>query len=129
MIWLNIISDFKLADKAIFIFSLILVITSYFYFWQTTPASYAIIKRPQHDTLHISLDNVKKYDLQGAIGTSRVEVEHGKIRFVSSPCQNKLCIQHGWQHHHGSLTACLPNRISIQLASVNKTIVYDAINF
>ena len=129
MIWLNLSSDFKLADKAIFLFSLLLVITSYFYFWQTTPASFAIIKRPQHDALHVSLDHVKKYDIQGVLGISRIEVSHGKIRFASSPCSNKLCIQHGWQQYHGNLTACLPNRISIQLVSLGKSTGYDAINF
>jgi len=125
----NLSADFKLADKVIFVFSLLLVVTSYFYFWQTTPASYAIIKSPQQDTLQVNLDHKKIYDIQGTLGTSSIEVTHGKIRFTNSPCQNKFCIQHGWQQHHGELTACLPNRVSIQLASADKTASYDAINF
>lgn len=126
----NIISDFKPADKAIFLFGLLLIITSYFYYWQTTPAAYAIIKSPQHDPLQISLDENQTYNIQGALGTSAIEVKHGKIRFVKSPCQNKFCIQHGWQQHHGDLTACLPNSISIRLASLNSDNArYDAIIF
>ncbi|MCK4743515.1 MAG: NusG domain II-containing protein [Sulfuriflexus sp.] len=126
----NIISDFKLADKAVFLFSLSLIITSYFYFWQSTPASYAIIKSPQQKSLQVSLNENQLYNIQGALGKSAIEVKQGKIRFISSPCQNKFCIQHGWQQHHGNLTACLPNRISIQLANLNQTEnYYDAINF
>ena len=127
--WRNITADFKLADKAIFLLSVSLIITSYLYFWQTTPASYAVIKSPQHESLHVNLNKNQTYNIQGTLGTSAIEVKQGKIRFVSSPCQNKFCIQHGWQQHHGDLTACLPNRISIQLAGLSQTASYDAINF
>jgi len=129
MSWKNTTADFSFADKIIFLFSLLLVITSYFYFWQSTPATYAIIKSTQQATQKVDLKNSKTYRIQGALGISAIEVEKGKIRFVSSPCNNKFCIQHGWQEHHGDLTACLPNRISIQLASINKAAAYDAINF
>jgi len=129
MSWKNTTADFSFADEIIFLFSLLLVIASYFYFWQSTPATYAIIKSAQQSTQKVDLDNSKTYRIQGAIGISAIEVNQGKIRFVSSPCNNKFCIQHGWQEHHGDLTACLPNRISIQLASLNKTAAYDAINF
>ena len=125
----NTNSDFTLADKIVFLFGLLLVVTSYFYFWQTTPAAYATIKSPQDTVLQINLDHKETYSVQGALGVSTIQVAHGKIRFTGSPCQNKFCIQHGWQQHHGDLTACLPNRVSIQLASLSKSASYDAINF
>jgi len=129
MIWRNINSDFNMADKAVFLFSLLLIVTSCFYFWKTEPASYATIKSPQKAPLHVNLDHEKIYTIQGALGISRIEVTHGKIRFTDSPCHNKFCIQHGWQQQHGDLTACLPNRISIQLANARDAANYDAINF
>lgn len=129
MLWSNITADFKLADVAVFLFSVSLIVTSFLYFWQTTSASYAVIKSPQHESLQVSLNKNQTYNIQGSLGASAIEVNQGKIRFISSPCQNKFCIQHGWQQHHGDLTACLPNRISIQLAGLNQIASYDAINF
>lgn len=129
MSWRNATSDFKLADKAIFIFSLLLVISSYFYLWQTTPAAYAIIKSPLQDALRVNLNDSRIYNIKGTLGISRIEVAQGKIRFIDSPCRNKFCIQHGWQQHHGDLTACLPNRISLQLTRFDASAYYDAINF
>lgn len=122
-------AHFTTADKILFTFSLSLIVVSYFYFWQTDPARYAIIKTPQQETLLVDLNIPQKHQVQGSLGVSTLEVKQGQIRFISSPCKNKICIQSGWHQHGGSLSACVPNRISVQLTSNNATTHYDAIIF
>ena len=129
MIRLGITSLFTTADKILFIFSFVVIISSYFYFWQSTSANYAIVKSGQQDSFLINLDEPKTHQVKGASGISTLEVKNGKIRFTSSPCRNKICIKSGWHNHGGDVTACLPNRISVQLTSQQSKADYDAIIF
>lgn len=122
-------SIFTLADKILFLFCSILVLYCYYFFWQSTPAAYAIIKSPQQDAYRIDLQTSQTHQVKGALGTSTIEVTQGQVRFTASACQNKLCIKSGWHQHNGAVAACLPNRVSIQLASTHSETSYDAINF
>ncbi len=129
MIRSGITSLFTTADKILFIFSFVAIISSYSYFWQSTPANYAIVKSSQQDPLLINLDEAKVHQIKGSLGISTLEVKDGKIRFTTSPCRNKICIQSGWHNHGGDVTACLPNLISVQLSSKQSKANYDAIIF
>jgi len=122
-------SLFTIADKILFFFSAALIIASYFYFWQSTPAHYAVVKSPQQNALFIDLNDPKVHNVKGHLGISTLKVHDGQIRFTASPCKNKICIQSGWHQHGGAITACLPNRISVQLTSQSSTPGYDAIIF
>jgi len=126
---IGIASLFTTADKILFLFSFTLITASFFYFWQSSPASYAVIKSEQQDALTINLNEPQLLHIQGMLGVSTLEVKQGQIRFVTSPCRNKICIQSGWHHHGGAVSACLPNRISVQLASHVSNARYDAIIF
>lgn len=65
--------------------------------------------------------------VKGRLGDSVLEIRDHSIRFLASPCTNKVCIQGGWLHSAGPLLACLPNRISVQILARHAR--YDAINF
>jgi len=122
-------SLFTTADKFIFLLSLVLIGFSYVYLWQSSPANYAIIKSPQQEALFVDLSHAGTHQVQGDLGISRLEVKNGQIRFTESACRNKLCIQSGWHQHGGSIVACLPNRVSVQLSSQDATANFDAIIF
>ncbi len=120
---------FTTADKLLFLVSLSLIVFSYVYFWQTSPASYAIVKSGQQDSRLINLNESKIHQVEGRLGISKLEVKDGQIRFISSACKNKICIQSGWHQHGGAVTACLPNRVSVQLGRQTSQTDYDAIIF
>jgi len=62
--------------------------------------------------------NVDRYfEARGPLGTSLIKIENGQAWFESSPCQNKICIQMGHQHHVGQWAACLPNRILVRITA------------
>ena len=74
-----------------------------------------------------SLKQDQIIDVRGKVGTSRIQVKDGLIRFVDSPCNTKQCILQGWLKYAGELAVCLPNRISVQV--VGRTPRYDSITF
>lgn len=65
--------------------------------------------------------------ITGPLGESVVEVKDGRTRFLSSPCLNQVCVHSGWLSGAVSITACLPNRISLTLVGQHPR--FDAINF
>jgi hypothetical protein len=77
--------------------------------------------------LKVSLNTNRRLNIEGPLGTSVLEVQDGRIRFVSSPCRGKQCIHSGWLQNTGDFAACLPNHISVTVRGNNR--LYDAINF
>ena len=65
--------------------------------------------------------------VQGPLGNSVIEVSKGRARFLSSPCAGQVCVHSGWLQATGDMAACLPNRISLQIAGARPR--FDAINF
>jgi len=97
-------------------------------FWQQDePAEYAEVFIDSKNQHQLSLKQDQYTEVQGVLGTSRLEIKQGRIRFVDSPCKGKVCIQQGWLASDGQLAACLPNKIAIQLAGQRN--FYDSINF
>lgn len=63
----------------------------------------------------------------GKLGDSILEVRDGRIRFIHSPCTQKLCIQQGWLELGGASATCLPNEVNVQVLSDNPS--FDSMNF
>jgi hypothetical protein len=63
----------------------------------------------------------------GPLGDSVIEINHGRARFLSSPCSGQVCVHTGWLASAGAIAACLPNQVSIQLLGRHPR--FDAINF
>jgi len=75
----------------------------------------------------VSLDDARTLQVQGPLGTSILEVHEHGIRFVQSPCRNKVCVHEGWLKTTGGMLACLPNRITVRILGADPR--FDAINF
>lgn len=62
----------------------------------------------------LSDNETRSIEVEGQIGVSVLEVDLEKgIRFVESPCQDKLCMGFGWVHEGDDFAACLPNGITV----------------
>ena len=44
-----------------------------------------------------------------------IEVNDGKIRFLSSTCPDQICVHAGWLEHEDEFAACLPNNVIITI--------------
>lgn len=121
-------SSITLADRVIFLAAIILLAWLYIHYWtpSTSPADYALILVAQQPPQRIDLQGHHYLHVHGHLGDSVLEIDNGRIRFLNSPCQNKLCIHSGWLQQAGDFSVCLPNQVSIQLQGT-ETRQFDAI--
>ncbi|MDI6736453.1 MAG: NusG domain II-containing protein [bacterium] len=55
--------------------------------------------------------------VHGVLGTTTIEVQGKKVRVVSSPCSQKICVKMGWRGKNGETIVCLPNKIVVRIIS------------
>ena len=88
-----------------------------FFIWSLSAAA------PGGDTLHVKADGREYafslsedgiHEVEGAIGTTVIEIRDSEARIISSPCPNQTCVRSGWS----DMLCCLPNRI---IATTGKT--------
>lgn len=105
-----------LADKLLVLIALLLAGTSYYLTWQPASAG-GYVDVYQDNTLYKeqSLENTALLHVPGKLGDSVLEIDHGRVRFQSSPCSGKFCVHAGWLQQAGEVMACLPNGIHIEI--------------
>lgn len=54
-------------------------------------------------------------DVRGPLGFTKVEIDGGRVRVVSSPCQNQTCVAAGAAEAPGQWIACLPNAVFVRI--------------
>ena len=119
---------FTRADIVVICCALMILPLLYLQFWGNgSQGETARIQVAGHKPLLISLQHPQRYTIKGPLGDSIIEVNDGRIRFVSSPCRNKMCVHSGWLQHDADFAACLPNLISITVSGRNPR--FDSINF
>jgi len=78
---------------------------------------------PEGHTVVIELDNKPVYllpldkdrivSVEGPLGKTTIEIKNNKVRFLDSPCHNKLCVHQGWTER-GAIV-CLPNKVIVTI--------------
>ncbi len=115
------------ADYYIVLFAALLLPYLYISQWTGDKAGISATIMNGNETTEVSLAHDHTLEIDGALGTSTIKIENGKIRFTASPCLGKQCIHSGWLEHAGEFAACLPNRISV--AVLGEAPRFDSINF
>lgn len=67
-----------------------------------------------------SLDRQGTVEHEGPLGTTTILIQDGSIRVTDSPCRDKTCIAKGTLSNPGDWTACLPNRVFVQVKAVDE---------
>jgi len=110
----------KAFDAVIIVISLIIIgIFSFFAYAGGGETGNVVITSPE-GTWAFTLQQDSEADIPGPLGPTTVRIEDGKVRVVSSPCREKICIHSGAVSRPGSWIACVPNRVFIQVDSSNK---------
>ncbi|SMB80983.1 hypothetical protein SAMN00017405_2019 [Desulfonispora thiosulfatigenes DSM 11270] len=60
-------------------------------------------------------DRNNEFNFIGPMGISRARLENGKIKMISSPCKDKICIKQGHISTGGQSIVCVPNQVSISI--------------
>jgi hypothetical protein len=117
-----------LADYVIIVCAVLLVVGLFFWNWKPqTEAQYLLIQAVGHDDRLVELSRDQVIQVNGALGTSELQIKQGHARFVQSPCPNKYCILNGWLEHTYEVSTCLPNGVSIAMVAADS--LYDSLNF
>lgn len=104
------------ADIITLLAALMLVPYLYIHFWTpTTPGKLARVFVGETLFAEYDLSTPQQIRVPGVLGDSILEIADGGIRFIQSPCRDKVCILAGWQRRGGEFAACLPNQISIHV--------------
>ncbi|HEY5595883.1 MAG TPA: NusG domain II-containing protein [Candidatus Bipolaricaulota bacterium] len=56
-----------------------------------------------------------EYAVWGPLGRTVLQVQGGKLRVISDPGPQQLCVLQGWISRQGETLVCLPNRVVIQI--------------
>jgi hypothetical protein len=117
------------GDLLIAVLALMLVGALYARYWQA-PVAAATVEIRSGETVvgRYPLDQDRRLEIQGRVGTSVIDIRDQRVRFLSSPCRNKVCVHGGWLSHSGDSTACLPNRVSIVLGGT-AGVALDGVSF
>ena len=65
------------------------------------------------------LDIDRELTLQGPLGTTEVEIVDGRVRVVSDPGRQQICVRESWIERSGQWLACLPSRIFILITGAD----------
>ena len=105
---------FKTGDIIIIALSLVIITLLFFLSADSEKASYVRIDSPSN-VYYYPLTQDSVYKIKGNIGESIIEVKNGEVRFLSSPCKNKICIKSGKISKTSGVLACLPNGITVSI--------------
>ena len=116
------------GDYIAIVFALALVLGSFITLWGGWQrAALAEINVNGKHWRNVELFEDQLIHVHGILGDSILEVKNGRIRFIASPCTQKICIQQGWIKRGGASATCLPNRVSVTILSDDPD--YDTMNF
>lgn len=111
------------ADSLVLLLLLLLVAAVYARYWQSPqPALWAEVRNSAGDVARYSLWEPRQLVIAGRSGDSVLQIKAGRIRFISSPCRNQICVHSGWHSHNGEAAACIPNGVSISLGGGSEAI-------
>jgi hypothetical protein len=95
--------------------------------WASSSAGWVEVRSGDAMVGRYALDEDRDVTVHGRLGDSHLRIEGGRVRFIDSPCPNKVCVHAGWLEHGGDAAACIPNGVSIRLGGVRDDAV-DAVS-
>lgn len=118
----------RAGDWVLVILAALLVGTVFATTWdEAGPAAYLVIRAPDQEPRRVPLTHEHRLEIDGRVGTSVIQVESGRVRFISSPCFGQYCVHQGWLDQAGQLAVCLPNGVSVTLVGEDSR--FDAIGY
>ena len=116
------------GDLIVLLISVLGVASLYGHYWtDNKPGRQALIRVGAETHAVVALAHDQRLSIPGALGVRDIEVKDGSIRFVDSPCRDKVAVAMGWLRFGGEFAVCLPNRVSVQVVSRKPR--FDSINF
>ncbi|MDO8934143.1 MAG: NusG domain II-containing protein [Rhodocyclaceae bacterium] len=107
--------------------ALVAVAVSFPLLWRGGPADKAVVKRDGTIVAELPLNITKRIEVEGALGTSVIEVRPGRARVAADPGPRQYCVKQGWLTQANAVAICAPNHVT--LALVGRQGSYDSLNY
>jgi hypothetical protein len=74
-----------------------------------------------------ALNHDRVITVKGPLGETKVQIDGGKVRILSSPCPNHYCVRMGDISAGGATLLCVPNQVVVRVGG-NESQRLDAIS-
>ena len=119
----------KILDYTAILFSVFLTLGTAMYVYGGDSGPLHVRIRSDEKVYVYSLDTDREIEVEGPIGTTHVHIHDGKAAVVDSPCPNKLCVQAGELSDSGDWSACMPNKVFVQIEGGSEDNAIDATTY
>lgn len=92
------------------------------------PGERIVVEADNRTVFTAPLDDARRFDIEGPLGITQMEIGHGAVWVLNSPCPQKICIGLGKAHRAGDLLACVPNRIVVRIEGEEEGAEYDLLS-
>ncbi|HMM54828.1 MAG TPA: NusG domain II-containing protein [Candidatus Desulfobacillus sp.] len=79
-------------------------------------AEKAVVRRDGVVVAELPLNRAGRVEVQGALGTSVIEVQPGRARVAADPGPRQYCVRQGWLSQPNAIAICAPSHISLFIA-------------
>jgi len=73
------------------------------------------------------LDQPRRVEVPGPLGTTVVEIAEGGARVIADPGPRQICVRAGRLDTPGDQALCLPNRVTVEIIGADPR--YDSIHY
>lgn len=88
-----------------------------------------VIIESGNETYIYPLDRDAEIRIPGPLGDSIIQIENNGVRFIDSPCRDKLCVGMGVLKKNRDWAACLPNKVSISIEGIQDESAPDIVAY
>lgn len=67
----------------------------------------------------LKLSEEQNISVEGALGTTTIQIKNKKIRVTHSACPEKICVNTGWISKVGQIIVCVPNKVVLKINGEN----------
>lgn len=125
--WLRLMRP---GDWGVAFIALSLVAVSYPFLWRGGNAEKAVVRRDGTIVAELPLTIHKRIVVEGAMGTTTIEIEPGRARVLSDPGPRQYCVRQGWLSRPNAIAICAPNHVSLALtAPANTAHATDSVSY
>lgn len=104
-----------LLDRVLAGTALLAVLAAFLLVTGSPPGSRVEVRAGGHVVFAAPLDEARRVEVSGPLGTTLLEIKDGAVRVIHSPCRQQVCVRMGAIHYHGEVLACVPNRVVVQV--------------
>ena len=121
--------NFKLLDYIIILIAVSCTAAAGIYVYTIDEGPLMVRIRSAEEEYVFPLDKEREVGVEGPLGITYVHIHDGHAAVVESPCTNKLCIKAGNLDENGEWTACMPNRVFVQIEGGRKESEVDTVTY